>query len=215
MSRTNRRRLVWTIVLTCFVGTLGVGAFTLVRAFVSGTPPQPKKLVQEIKVIRPPPPPPDLPPPPPPPPEEKVNIPDPEQKPDPTPSNEPPPGDQLGVDAAGEGAGDNFNLVGRPGGRDLIGGPGGSVATWYAGLVQGEILEQLSDDEQLRKGSYKVRFQIWIKGDGSVERVRVINSSGDSKRDREIEDRAQRVRLSRPPPAEVPQPLTIGVQGHG
>src|SRR5215470_1715179 len=126
-SKVQRRRYLVVIALGLVVSGLGAGAVALVRGFLNSAPPQSKKVVQEIKVIRPPPPPPDLPPPPPPPPEEKVKIPDPQQKPDPTPSNDPPPGDQLGVDAAGEGAGDGFGLVGRPGGRDLIGSAGGSV----------------------------------------------------------------------------------------
>src|SRR5262245_23918968 len=99
MSKPKKKRYVPVIIAGVAILGLAVGAFAVVRGFLNGAPGAPKKVVQEIKLIRPPPPPPDLPPPPPPPPEEKVDVTEPEQQPDPTPSNDPPPGEQLGLDA--------------------------------------------------------------------------------------------------------------------
>jgi protein TonB len=215
VKRKNRkRRLVPIILGTLLVSGLGAGTLAMVRGILSGAAPVPKKLAQEIRVIRPLPPPPDLPPPPPPPPEEKVDIPDPQQKPDPKPSDDPPPSENLGLDTAGSGAGDSFGLVGHPGGRELIGSGGGSVFAWYGGLVQSEMRDCLNNDEELRKGSnYRVSVQIWIRADGSVDRPHLMKSSGDAKRDRAIEVGAERCRFSRPPPPEVPQPITVRLAG--
>jgi protein TonB len=166
-------------------------------------------VVQEVRIIRPPPPPPETEPPPPPPPEEEVHLPEPQ--PDPIASDEPPPGEQLGVDAAGTGAGDGFGLVGRPGGRDLL-ATGGSAFSWYGGLIKNEILDRLGDDRKARSGSYSVMVRIWVRNDGSVEKANLIGSTGDRERDRAIESAlSQLTRLSQAPPAGMPQPITLRI----
>jgi hypothetical protein len=72
-SKSRNKRRFQMILVVLAVGALGTGVVAFVRGVISSGPPQTKKVVQEIHVIRPPPPPPDQPPPPPPPPEEKVN----------------------------------------------------------------------------------------------------------------------------------------------
>ena len=204
------------IVTVCSVAVLGVLAVLFIRHIVTGSVPQQKKVVQEVHLIRPPPPPPDEPPPPPPPPEEKVNIPDPQDKPEqPEPSNDPPPSENLGLDAEGGAGGDAFGLVGNKGGRDLVGsGPGGSVYQWYAGLLKNEILDQLGANKKVRSGSFKTNIKVWLRRDGSIERVNVT-SSGDKARDTEIEAEVMRIRLSQPPPADWPNPTTLNISSHG
>jgi periplasmic protein TonB len=191
---------------------LFVGAY-FVRQFLGAEVEPPKKVVQEVRIIRPPPPETLPPPPPPPPPEEEVDVPEPEMKPDPTPSDEQPPGEQLGVDAVGSGAGDGFGLVGRPGGRDLLAtGGGGNNYAWYAGLIKDEILDQLGDEKKARSGSYTVSVRLWVRRDGTVERASLVGSSGDKERDRAIEATLSRLtRVSQPPPADMPQPITLRI----
>lgn len=197
------------------VSTLGVGAIALVRGFLQSTPGQPKQLVQQIQLMRPPPPPPDLPPPPPPPPQEKVDIPDPRDKPDPTPSNEPPPGEQLGLDAEGSAGGDEFGLAARKGGRDLL-AAGGSAYAWYAGLMKNEILEQLNSEKRARTGDYSVIVRVWVRNDGSVDHVRIVQSSGNRERDQAIEAALSRIaRLSQAPPADMPEPISLRIVSRG
>lgn len=188
-----------------------------VRAQLASAPPAGKKVVQEIQVIRPPPPPPDTPPPPPPPPKDEVNVPDPQQpQPDPTPSNEPPPGDQLGVDADGTGGGDGFGLVGRKGGRDLLASGNGSAFSWYAGLIKTEILERLGDEQKVRIGSYSVMVRVWVRPDGTVERTKLLSSTGNADRDRALEAALARVtRLPQAPPQNMPQPISLRIVSRG
>jgi protein TonB len=179
-----------------------------VRGFLNSESPPPKKLVQEIRIVRPPPPE-ELPPPPPPPPE-NVDVPEPEQQPDPVASNDPPPGD-LGLDADGTAGGDAFGLVGRKGGRDLL-GSGGSAFAWYAGLLKGEILDQLQEVKAARSGAYSVVIKIWVRSDGSVERVRLAQSTGDRERDSAIESALARIaRISQGPPVDMPQPVSLKI----
>jgi protein TonB len=172
-------------------------------------------VVQEIHLIRPPPPPPDLPPPPPPPPEEKVVDVHQPDRPDPTPSNEPPPGEQLGLDADGTAGGDAFGLVGNKGGRELL-GQGGSAYIWYAGLVKNQILEQLNTEKQAHRGEYSLMVRVWVRNDGSIDRVRVIEGSGNHERDQAIEAALSRMgRLAQAPPADMPEPISLRIVSRG
>lgn len=215
-SRKSRKyRFLPMILGGLAVTTLGAGAIALMRNFLASPPGQPKQLVQVIHLIRPPPPPPDLPPPPPPPPEETVTVPDPQDKPDPTPSNEPPPGDQLGLDAEGSAGGDAFGLAARKGGRDLL-ASGGSAYSWYAGLLKNEILDQLSSEKRARAGEYSVVVRVWVRNDGTVERVRLAQSSGNRERDQAIETALSRItRLSQAPPADMPEPVSLRIVSRG
>lgn len=186
------------------------------RGMLSGGSPPTKKVVQEIHVIRPPPPPPDVPPPPPPPPEEEVKISDPQNKPDPTPSNEPPPSEHLGLDAEGGAGGDEFGLLGNKGGRELVGGGGGNAYAWYAGLLKNEILDSLQTENSVRSGGYTVVVLVWVRPDGTIDRVHIAQSSGDRHRDQMIEAALSRItRLSQAPPANMPVPISLRIVSHG
>ncbi len=207
---TKARHYLPVVLLCLAVSVLGAGAFALVRGILNSAPGQPKKLIQEIRVVRPPPPPPDLPPPPPPPPDEKI-VPEPEKPPDPTTSNDPPAGDQLGLDTEGGAGGDAFGLIARKGGRDLL-ASAGSAFSWYAGLLKSEIVEQLGNEKQARGGEYSVTVRVWIRDDGTIDRIRLMQSSGSRDRDRAIESALSRVtRISQAPPADMPQPITLRI----
>jgi protein TonB len=210
---SRKYRFLPMILLAFAVTTLGVGAIALMRNFLQSAPAPQKTLVQEIHLIRPPPPPPDLPPPPPPPPEEKVQVP--EDKPDPTPSNEPPPGEQLGLDAEGTAGGDEFGLAARKGGRDLI-ASGGSAFAWYAGLLKNEIIDRLNTEKRARSGEYSVVVRVWLRSDGTVDRFRIVQSSGNRERDQAIEAALGRIsRLSQAPPADMPEPISLRIVSRG
>ncbi len=213
-ARRKKRPYLLVGLLGLCVSLIGVGTFALMRNFLNSGAGAPKKTVQEIHLIRPPPPPPDVPPPPPPP-EEKVDVHEPEQQPDPTPSNEPPPSTQLGLDAEGTAGGDAFGLVGNKGGRDLL-ASGGSAFMWYAGLLKNEIQESLSTEKQTRSGNYSVNLRVWVRDDGTIDRVRIIQGSGNPDRDRAIESALSRIsRLSQAPPADMPQPINLRIVSHG
>jgi protein TonB len=213
--KTEKKRALSLIVGALAVMSIGAGAIALMRSFLQSTPGAPKQLVQEVHLIRPPPPPPDVPPPPPPPPEEKVDIPDPQQKPDPTPSNEPPPSEQLGLDAEGSAGGDEFGLAAHKGGRDLL-ASGGSAYTWYAGLLKSEILDRLSSEKSAHSGEYTVVVRVWVREDGSIDHVRIAQSSGSHERDQAIESALSRMsRLSQAPPADMPEPISLRIVSRG
>jgi protein TonB len=209
VSAASSRNLP-VLVAVAVIGILVAGAVIWLRDFLGEKVDPPKQMVQEVRIVRPPPPP-ETPPPPPPPPEEQVDVPEPQQQPDPVASNEPPPGNDLGLDAAGSGAGDGFGLVGRPGGRDLL-ASGGSTFSWYGGVIKDEIQQRLADDPKIRSGSYSVRVRIWVKRNGEIERANLVGSSGDRERDRAIEQvLARMTQLPQPPPADMPQPINLKI----
>ena len=199
------------LALGLMVAVIGSGAFALLRNFLRAGSPHPQQVVQQIQLIRPPPPPPTPPPPPPPPPEVKVHINTPEK---PQPNDHPPPSQQLGLDAKGGAGSDAFGLVGRPGGQDII-GEGGSAFTWYAGLLKDQILNQLGAQSEVRSASYSVVVSVWVGGDGTIQRVEIAKTSGDTQRDQSIEAALSRMgRLSQPPPADMPEPITLRIVSH-
>ena len=204
----ERRPLLWILAAVAVIALFGA-AIWAVRGWLGTKAPTAKQVVQEVRIIRPPPPPPKVEEPPPPPPEEKVDLPDP-QKPDPTPSDEPPPSEQLGLDAEGAGAGDGFGLVGRKGGRDLLAG-GGNAYSWYAGVVAGAIRDQLEKEPRTRGGPYSVPVRVWLTDSGVVQRIELARSSGDTERDRAIENALRRITRLQAPPADTPQPMTIRI----
>ena len=196
---------------------VAAGLITLLRTFLNTAPAPPKQIVEQIHIIRPPPPPPPPPnqPPPPPPPEQKVELPQPKAPPAPKPSDEPPPAAQLGLDTTGAAGSDAFGLVARQGGRDLLAGSGGNVYAWYAGILKSDLLNLLQDDPDLRKGIYTARIRLWLRNDGTVEKIRLAQSTGNRARDKELEKKlAEYTRSSHAPPADTPQPITIQIATH-
>jgi protein TonB len=187
-----------------------VGLYYFVRSMQGEAPDKSRRDVpQVVKIIRPPPPPPEEPPPPPP---EKVDEPLPQDTPEPDPMDEAPPGEQLGLDAEGVAGGDAFGLAARKGGADIIGGGGGAAFAWYTGLLKDGILDALSDDERVRKGNYKLTVRVWLASDGRVDRIALVDSTGNAQLDAAVEQALQRMqRVREVPPLEMPQPVTLRI----
>jgi protein TonB len=184
-------------------------------------PAQVKKQVQQITMIQPPPPPPPPPPeqkPPEPEPEpEKIQEPEPEKAPEPTPEQaDEPAGEELGVDAEGGAGSDGFGLVGKKGGRGLLGGTGGSAILWYGGQIKRGLedeLQRVLADSPARKAAYTVQLSVWVNSDGSVNRAELAGSSGKPDVDQAIRAALPGLRfsVSKAPPENMPQPLKVRV----
>lgn len=182
--------------------------------------PAKKPAIQKITLVRPPPPPPPpKPPEKPPEPEVKreVKVPEPEQ-PQPKEAEAPPPGPDLAVDAEGTGSGDNFGLVGKKGGADLIGGGGGkgNPWAWYDAIVNEAInaafQSALSREQALKDKNYRVVVKVWIDPTGAVTRAQVVDSTGDARVDDLLRDVLRNMRALRDnPPQDMPQPVKIRV----
>ncbi len=215
------RRLLPSLAILLVLALIVSLAWYFIRAMLDKPITKPRQQVQKITLLRPPPPPP---PPPkmeqPPQPQEPIDTPEPEPEPEtPEPesqADEPPPGEDLGLDADGSGAGDAFGLVGKKGGRGLIGGHGGSRFGWYAGLLKQDIESLLSDDDGIRKNRYSVILKIWLTPGGRIDRVKVVGSSGDPGLDMALEQALTRGgALSEAPPQDLPQPIRLRITSRG
>jgi outer membrane biosynthesis protein TonB len=211
---------------------VGLAALAAIAAFavqIFGNHSAPAK-VRQISMIRIlPPPPPQTPPPAPPrvepqptvqPMVEQKQMIEPETKPDkpqkrdeaPAKSHEKAPG-PLGLNAKGEGAGDAFGLVGKPGGTGLLGDGGGGGGTrwgWYASEVQATIEEALRNNPHTRDAALRVQIKIWPDKTGRVTRVEMDSSTGDLVVDGAIKNEVLTgLQLQEPPPADLPLPIIL------
>ncbi|HJY78350.1 MAG TPA: energy transducer TonB [Burkholderiales bacterium] len=212
--RDGLRTVLFVLGLLLVLGVLVYAGWRLAKD--AGAPR--KKQAQQISLVKPP-----LPPKPPPEPERpkeqvKQEIKPPEPKPEPKPDDSPPPAQDLGLDAKGVAGGDNFGLVGRPGGRDIttIGaetgtGTGGKKvnSAFYASQLQAQVQEVLNQDERLRRAEYRALVNLWVNGQGKVTRVEVAGSTGDGDLDRRLREVLEEAKKLRPPPEGIALPIRM------
>lgn len=177
----------------------------------------PKRQTVKIAVL------PDTPPPPPPPKEEKRPEPKPEE-------NRPQPQEQKVVEAPPEpqqlkmegAAGDGPSAFGAGSvsneyrGGDVGTGVGGSVgdrlaASSYGNAVKREMDNWLQRQPALRRaGDFSLPIHIWVRPDGSIDRTRLVGSTGDADTDQAVREALERFPGFRnPPPAGMPQPISL------
>jgi outer membrane biosynthesis protein TonB len=204
-------------------GATAIAAILVAALFFQSSDSQPIKKPPEIRMVTLQP----LPPPPPPPPppqqlpqqkmveqtpmkEPEVKQEKPLDKPKEAPKPDSPPPGPLGLDAKGEGPGDSFNLAGRPGGNGLLGGGGGgSRWGWYASIVQTQIEQALRENQKTRNAKLRIEVRLWSDASGRIDRVQLVNSTGDAGIDAIITAEVLTgLRLREPPPKDMPMPIT-------
>lgn len=121
-----------------------------------------------------------------------------------------PAGDELGVDADGNGA-DNFGLKAIKGGHGLLdGGPFGR----YSAALRSDVHDWIARDKRLRRERYAVVLRLWIAGSGRIDRAELAGSTGNGELDQRL--RAMMVglvgKVREPPPQEMPQPVRLAVR---
>jgi protein TonB len=170
-----------------------------------------RQVAQLVQLIRPPPP---VEAPPPPPPPDKIEEPLPQETPEPEPAADN-TAQQLGLDTEGTAGSDAFGLAARHGGTDLV-GTGTAIFGHYTSLLKDAIVDTLSEDERVRRGSYAVVVRVWVAADGRVEHVLLAQSSGKRELDAAIEQALARLdRVKEAPPLEMPQPVTLKIISRG
>lgn len=209
----NWRPLAIGLLVGCaLVALIIYGALRLMANSKASPPPREQQImIMPQQAPPPPPPPPPKEEPPPPPEEQKIEEPPPEAPPqeEADASDEAPPGDELGVDGEGSGSGDGFGLVGKKGGRGLIGG--GDRNRWFAGQVQQDLQRQLAENEEARAAKYAVVVRLWFKPDGQVERYELNGTVGDRQSEAALKRVLDQLRLGSAPPEDMPQPLKLRI----
>lgn len=127
-------------------------------------------------------------------------------------------GTGLVADYAGSGATAAFVL--KPAPTDAVAAPAsntegpGSVPAAspdrnYDGLVQTRIWEAFCGNPRTAPGGYRAAMRFVIDGTGRIANAFLLHTSGDRARDGAILDTLGQIRIDRPPPPGMAQPLTM------
>jgi len=200
---------VWAVRIGLGLAAVGLTLLLIwgVRHLVSGAP-APKRQVAKIAIL------PDVPPPPPPPPPKEEKKPEPEQRPKqlaeapPKPADKPPEPQQLKMEGpAGDGP---SPFAGGEVKSDYIGGDvgngGGDRYAAYADRVAQQIQEELSRHNLRGAGG---RVLLWLSADGSVQRYKLISTSGNAEAIQTAMSEIHHIREA--PPADMPMPVGLDV----
>ncbi len=82
----------------------------------------------------------------------------------------------------------------------------------YFAVVQRAVLHQLCRIQDTVPGRYRLALRLQIGSDGSVLRWKLLDSTGDTGRDRAVATALSGLNIGEPPPADLPQPLAIVVR---
>jgi protein TonB len=137
-----------------------------------------------------------------------------EKRDEPSKAHDKAPG-PLGLNAKGEGTGDAFGLVGKPGGNGFFGDGGGGGGTrwgWYAGEVQARVEEALQRNPRTRSAALRLQVRIWPNTTGRVARAELVGSTGDPAVDAAIKNEVLTgLQLQEPPPSGMPLPIVMRI----
>ncbi len=81
----------------------------------------------------------------------------------------------------------------------------------YSERVQMDIQNALRRNAKTRDGSYRAVLDRWIDPARTIARTELFRSTGDIERDTAITATLRGVTISRPTPANVPQPVRVGI----
>lgn len=79
----------------------------------------------------------------------------------------------------------------------------------YNEVVQTDIQSALRKNSRTRSGSYRAVLDLWVDPSRTIRRTELSQSTGDTARDAAVMDVLQGVVISRPAPANAPQPVRI------
>ena len=79
----------------------------------------------------------------------------------------------------------------------------------YATAVQAAIERNLCRSPLTRPGSFRAVLQLWSGRDGVVQHNRLVTSTGDVRRDAALVDSFHTLKIDRPTPGALRQPVTL------
>jgi len=79
----------------------------------------------------------------------------------------------------------------------------------FGAALQQALQRALCQTPHTRLGDYRAVIQLWLTKNGTVERLRLLGSTGSSLRDDAIQKQIRELRLAMEPNVRLPQPLTI------
>lgn len=79
----------------------------------------------------------------------------------------------------------------------------------YSESVQIDIQKALKKNSRTRAGSYRAVLDLWIDPSRTIQRAELFKSTGDRERDTAVAAALRGVSISRPAPANTPQPVRV------
>lgn len=79
----------------------------------------------------------------------------------------------------------------------------------YAAQVQQALRDNLCNSAQTRPGRYRLALQLHLDARGTVDRFRLLSTTGEPARDAAVQARVRQLSVGSAPPASLPQPLVI------
>ncbi|MEW6427377.1 MAG: cell envelope integrity protein TolA [Thermodesulfobacteriota bacterium] len=211
-------------IVIALVTLMTTGAVMVIGKLVTDDGSKRKRQIQMVTLVKPPEPPKIKEKPPEPEPEvkkEEVVEQQQEEQPQEEPADDQPPaGEDLGVDAEGSGGGDAFGLVGKKGGRSLIGGNGGGSAfAWYTRNVVNSLQELVNKIIRERGGvpdkRLKVEIEIRLDALGNIVSSKILSPSGNKLLDEVVLEAARLAAVNEPPPSGMPRILKFRISPKG
>ena len=122
--------------------------------------------------------------------------------------------DQLGLDADGGAGSDGFGLLGRKGGRGLLEGLNSTKEfEWYTSPIASDIQNYLADHPEVKKGKYTIDVKLWLNNNGTIKSIRLADSTGDKKIDKNLQTALAEMTFSYDaPPENMPQPIRLRIK---
>ena len=224
-SNINRLLIPGLVIL---VVLLGIGL--VVKIILAPNDTVKREKIQSITLIKPPPEQPKEKLPEPEAPKEvpKETIAEPEQIDQPQDSQDTPAGADLGVEGEGGSGSDGFGLKGGiKGGKGItVGGGNGtgrfSILIKYAGYnrkMQDEIKtamkKKMEKEGGVPKGKYEFTVKFLLDQQGVIQKYRIVNPSGNDKVDAALKASLPKLRISQPPPEDMPKLVTLKIVSQG
>ncbi len=79
----------------------------------------------------------------------------------------------------------------------------------YARTLQRAVEQALCASALARPGHYRAAVQVWVDARGVLAQSRLLASTGDHRRDSALVESLRALRLERPPPSALAQPVTL------
>jgi hypothetical protein len=81
----------------------------------------------------------------------------------------------------------------------------------YFTILQARLSRTLCHDDHADTGSGEIIFKFWLTATGVITRASIVASGGDPERDQTITNRVEGLDVGKPPPAGLPEPVTMAV----
>ncbi|MGY3621407.1 secretin and TonB N-terminal domain-containing protein [Bradyrhizobium sp. USDA 10063] len=82
----------------------------------------------------------------------------------------------------------------------------------FLGVLQGGILDALCQNAETRPGDYRMALQLWITTVGALQRVSLLSSTGDRRRDSALIEKLRGLSIRALPPPGLTQPITLVIE---